>query len=102
MFNKSYDKKVYVYYQKFLKRVHSISFGNEEYVGPFSLSGGLYFKLTDDLTLNTNVKVQHCGNKMIEIIRNPNQCNNLTWFSLITSQNSIGKAIADEIEKLVL
>ena len=54
MFNKSYDKKVYVYYQKFLKRVYSISFGNEEYVGPFSLSGGLYFKLTDDLTLDSS------------------------------------------------
>lgn len=77
--------KVEKFLEKIMVRLYSISFGYEEYIGGgFKLSGGMVVELVDDYSIDKGFEIGVINNKHLVFRKNPDLCDNLCWYSLVS------------------
>ena len=90
--------------QRLLNRLYRIQLGIEEYFkgSPICLTQGIRVLLEDDYGIGERYDISYIGNRLILLRKNPDLCNNLTWFSLISGDIEAYRVIRSIIKDILV
>lgn len=90
--------------QRLLNRLYKIQLGIEEYFegSPICLTQGIRVLLENDYGMGERYNISYIGDRLILLRKNPDLCNNLTWFSLISGDIEAYRVIRSIIEGILV